>query len=431
MSTVPTTKIQLVNIVKKSGRYPVKLRVTYNRVQRFYPCNIDLTKEEFTATFHTEKVKKKYKDARDIGLGVEAKAIDIIQKMKEFDFEIFDKKFYDRIGGDSDVYELFSRIHTELMSEDRVGTAALYKTVLNSLKSYQPTLTFENIKPAFLRNYENWLQSNTNPSGKSRAKTSTTVGIYMRHLRSVYNRGISEGLVAQDSYPFRRNKYSIPSGSNIKKALTVAEVGEIFKYRTPATGWERKAKDFWILSYLCNGMNVMDIAKLRCNDIYNGEIHYERSKTIRTNRGKSDNLISIPLLPQTLSIIDTWRNKSASGNDYIFPILSEGMSAVEIKRKVRQFTKNMNDYTKRIALSLGINKNVTTYVARHSYATVLKRSGASIDAISENLGHKNIATTKRYLGSFESESRIKNAQALVAFDLAEEVNVEPGALPAE
>jgi site-specific recombinase XerD len=425
MKSIPTTKLQLVKIAKKSGKYPLKLRVTFNREQRFYPCNIDLTVDEFTKLFSPGKLNKDYKDMKNTAVGIEAKAVGIIEKMKEFDFVEFEMKFHDRASGDGDVYDLFTRVYNGLIATDRIGSAALYNTVLNSLKAFQPKLSFEEITPDFLNRYETWLQTNSSVTEKSNATSATTVGIYMRHLRSVYNRGISENLVAQESYPFRRNKYTIPTGNNIKKALTINEVGEIFSYQTAETGWERKAKDFWMFSYLCNGMNIMDIAKLKYKDIYNGEIHYERSKTIRTNRGKSDNLISITLLEQTQTIIDTWCNKDVSANNYIFPILSDGMSAVEIKRRVRQFTKNMNDYTKKIALSLGIDKNVTTYVARHSYATVLKRSGATIESISENLGHKSTGTTRSYLASFETESRKKNAQALVAFKLTEKINDAP------
>jgi integrase/recombinase XerD len=135
--------------------------------------------------------------------------------------------------------------------------------------------------------------------------------------------------------------------------------------------------------------------------------YYERSKTIRTNRGRRNTLISIPILEQAQQIINTWGNKKVSAESYIFPIITNSGSSLQIKKDVQQFTKNMNKYTKRIALNLGIDKNVTTYVARHTYATVLKRSGTPIEAISENLGHKNVNTTKSYLDSFESESRKK------------------------
>ena len=407
MITPPTTKLVLVKMAKKNGKFPLKLRVTFNRLQRFYPCNIDLTQDEYSKVFLSEKPRKAEKAIKDIAVGIEVKAVAVIDTLKNFDFDTFEMKFYERKSGDGDVYDLINKMRNQLNESDQVGTAIMYNTVLNSLITYKPKLSFEDISPEFLKKYEIWMLSNS--------KSSTTVGIYLRHLRCVYNRGIAENLASKEDYPFGRNKYIIPTGNNIKKALTIEEVGRIYNYQTTGDGWERKAKDFWCFSYFCNGMDIMDIAKLKYKDIYDGEIHYERSKTIRTNRGRSNNLISIPILEQAQQIINTWGNKNIYAENYIFPIITDSSSSLQIKKDVQQFTKNMNRYTKRIAVSLGIDKNVTTYVARHTYATVLKRSGVPVEAISENLGHKNVSTTKSYLDSFESESRKRNAQALVAF----------------
>jgi len=408
MINQPTTKIVLVKMVKQSGKYPVKLRVTYNGKQKFYPCNIDLSINEFDKILHSPKPRQAEKTKKDILLGIEVKALGVIHDLKSFDFKSFESRFYRQKSGQGDVYDMFHRVSDQLMNSGQVGTGIMYNTVMKSLQSYRPDLSFEDITPSFLSAYENWMVSNS--------KSITTVGIYLRHLRGIYNRAISENIATRESYPFGRTKYITPVGNNIKKALTREEVGKIFNYETQESGWERKAKDFWIFSYLCNGMNIMDIAKLKYKDIYNGEIHYQRSKTIRTNRGKNSNLISIPILPQTEHIIATWGNSDKSAENFIFPIISAGLSPLQIKMKVQQFTKNMNNYTKRIAISLGIDKNVTTYVARHSYATVLKRSGTPIEAISENMGHRNVSTTKSYLDSFESDARLKDAQALVAFE---------------
>jgi len=423
MLNPPTTKIVLVPIVKQNGKYPIKLRVTFKQKQKFYPCNIDLTKEEFEKVFHSAKPRKPEKAIKDVALGIEAKAKAAYDTLKVFDFAAFEKNFYEIKGGQGDVYDLFAETYTEMLSDDRIGTAIMYNTVLNSLKTFRPTLTFEQITPEFLNNYEKYMLS--------ASKSITTVGIYLRHLRAIYNKGVAENLASFETYPFGSNKYVIPVGNNIKKALSIEEVAKIFQYETTSDGWERKAKDFWCFSYLCNGMNIMDIAKLKYKNISDGEIHYERSKTMRTNRGKSNSRISIPILPQTQRIINTWGSPDASAENYIFPIISDGMSALQIKKHVQQFTKNMNDYTKKIAHNLGIDKNVTTYVARHSYATVLKRSGASVEAISENLGHKNVSTTKSYLDSFEAESRRRNAEALVAFknpalDPGESLSIQNG-----
>ena len=67
-----------------------------------------------------------------------------------------------------------------------------------------------------------------------------------------------------------------------------------------------------------------------------------------------------------------------------------------------------------IGKALGID-HISTYTARHSFATVLKRSGANIAYISESLGHQNLKTTENYLASFEKEERIKAADMLTKY----------------
>lgn len=413
MQITALTKLVLIKIANKEEKYPLKLRVTFNRNQKFYPLNQFLSELEFEQIFHGSKQKKNQKEIRDNANAIETKAINIIKTMQMFDFEVFKKKFYDLKNDQGDVYELFDRMYDELTTENRIGNAIMYRTVENSLKQYKSLISFAQITSTFLKSYEAWLMLEND---KGKLKTLTTVGIYMRHLRSVYNRAILESLAVKEDYPFGKNKYIPPTGNNIKKALTLEEITLLFNYPTTDSGWERKAKDFWCFSYLCNGMNIADILRLKYKDIYEGEIHYQRTKTILTNRGSNSPLIAITLLPQINRIIKTWGNPISSPTTYIFPVLTNELSAKEVKQKVAQFTKNINKYINRIAKEVGIQKHVTTYVARHSFATVLKRSGASTESISENLGHKTINTTKSYLGSFEAETRRKNAQALVAFD---------------
>lgn len=116
-----------------------------------------------------------------------------------------------------------------------------------------------------------------------------------------------------------------------------------------------------------------------------------------------------------IKIIRKWGNPENPSN-YIFPVLSPGMDAVTIKAKVRDFNCRLNENLKKIALATGIEKNITTYVARHSFSTVLKRSGASTELISEALGHSDLKTTKNYLASFEDDAMKKATDALTAFE---------------
>ena len=91
------------------------------------------------------------------------------------------------------------------------------------------------------------------------------------------------------------------------------------------------------------------------------------------------------------------------------------MTAEKERQVIQQLTKTINKYMKRIAQKLEIQKDVTTYFARHSFATVLRNSGASMEFISEALGHSDMKTTKSYLAGFEAETIHKTTDALTAF----------------
>jgi len=199
-------------------------------------------------------------------------------------------------------------------------------------------------------------------------------------------------------------------GKNIKKALTLEEIGRIYKYAAPSNSTKEMAKDYWLFLYLCNGMNVKDFCLLKWSNIDGEMLTYERAKTQRSK--KVSKQIPIALKPQTWSIIKKWGQPSISKDAFIFPHLDPSMT-VETERKVyQQLTKTINKYLKQIAQETGINKNVTTYYARHSFATVLKRSGANVSMISELLGHNSVEVTENYLDGFEKEEIQEQTEVL-------------------
>ena len=113
-------------------------------------------------------------------------------------------------------------------------------------------------------------------------------------------------------------------------------------------------------------------------------------------------------------IIDKWGTKPQAPNNFIFPYLTGKETPMEEKTVIRNVTRLCNKRLKKIGKAIGI-EGISTYTARHSYATVLKRSGANIAYISESLGHNDLKTTENYLASFEKEERIKNAGFLTNF----------------
>ena len=149
-------------------------------------------------------------------------------------------------------------------------------------------------------------------------------------------------------------------------------------------------------------MNFTDIAFLKNENIYDGRINYIRRKTKRT--AKSVKLLSIKITPPVAEIIQNLRNPtSIKPGDFVFPILDGSMDAIRQKAAINQFVKITNKWLKKIADKLEINFKLTSYVARHSYATVLKRSGVATNIISESLGHYSEKTTQVYLDGFEKQ----------------------------
>jgi integrase len=157
-------------------------------------------------------------------------------------------------------------------------------------------------------------------------------------------------------------------------------------------------------------LNVKDFFLLKWGNIEEQMLTYKRAKTQRSN--KESKFITVALKPETWEIIKKWGQPSISKDAYIFPHLQKGMTAEKERRTYQQLTELINKNMKKVCTDLKINKNVTTYFARHSFATVLKRSGAKIEMISELLGHSSVDVTENYLDSFEKEQIQKETDVL-------------------
>jgi integrase len=407
---------------RASGLYPVRLRITYLRESKYYPVQyvpipeyeaaretlpekfkftpgqlIYLNEDDYSRIMG-ERPRKPYSTISLIFAEYKKRARNILDKMPLFSFEKFEKKYLSNKTDPNDVFSMLRERAKELRDGGRISTAVTFECTLSSLKKFaqKEKLSFNKITVPFLSKYEAWMLTPKKPTGKKKAKrnTLTTVGIYLRNLRTVYNRAIKTEIVSIDQYPFKKDEYQIPAGPNVKKALTLEEIKQIAGYdATP-------------------GINVKDMARLKYSNIDGQIIRFVRSKTEKERR-KKQKPIEVFITKATGRIIDTWGNKPAAPDEYIFPILSPGMTPQQEYDAIKGTTKLINTYIKTIGENIGIPEKITTYVARHSFATVLKRSGASTEFISESLGHSSLAVTENYLDSFETEEKKKWSEMLL------------------
>lgn len=390
------------NRPKKNGNCSVKIRVTFNRKRKYFGTGIELKKEDFEKVIESKRKTPEQKALYTKLNYFLTKANNVIDKLAVFTFDTFEEHYLEQRNVQNSVSFAFDKRIEQLRLEDRIGTAVSYNCAKNSLESFKRNLTFAEITPSLLQKYQNWMTGNN--------KSTSTIGIYLRSLRAIYNlQSIDASL-----YPFGegKKKYSIPTSRNIKKALTVAEIAKIFNYEAELKSTKDMAKDYWIFLYLCNGMNVKDFCLLKWKDIEANTLYYKRSKT---ERSKSETkLITVALKPETMAIIKKWGRPSLIKEAYIFPHLQTGIGAENERKIYQQLTKTINKYIKRIGIEVGIKHNITSYFARHSFATVLKRAGTNVSMIQNLLGHSSTKVTESYLDGFENEQIQKETDVLLA-----------------
>ncbi|WP_299234871.1 site-specific integrase [uncultured Bacteroides sp.] len=385
--------------VNKEGTYPVKIKVYFQGKPKYYPTGICMsTKEELEEVL--ESKSKKNIEIQDI-IGKELsrilKNVDILVERGTFSFSNLNNMLGKNIGGT--LNEMISAKIKELENEEKFGTSAFYKGTLSLLKRYMKhDVPINEVTVEWLNDLEKFILKTAN---------QTTVAMNMRNIRATMNIAKQVGVIRESDYPFGRGKYQIKEGSGKKKALNKKQLKAIAEYSDGSMTTEFY-RDLWLFIYFCNGLNVADLISLKFSDIQNGEISFIRKKT--KDRTRDVKRIYAAITPEMYSIINKWGNDPKK-SVYIFPFLKPGDSAWEHEKKKKNLTKLINKRMKMIGEKLNLGK-ITTYVARHTYATVLRNEGVPISIISPMLGHSSVTTTEIYLADLESEYRAKNASLL-------------------
>ena len=401
---------------KEKKKFPVKLRVYAKSINKtkLYPIDIDLTEKEFESIWQTEKPREIFKPKRIELQKWENLATDVAKELKTFTFEKFEKKMFRNTGEGNNVFFYYDQIIAKYKKANRIGTAQNYELSKKSLKAFLKhktgieidKISFSEISSQWLSDYETYMIDD-------KKRSVTTVGIYLRPLQAVFNVAISENEIEHELYPFGKKKYQIPSARSVKKALDNAQLTTLFHAETNIPE-QAKARDFWFFSYSCNGINIKDIVQLKFENISDDTLTLYRAKTINTTK-KNRKPITIYISEFAKNIIEKYGNENTDKKQYIFPILDKNNNATENHRRIKNFTKFINQNIKKLAENNGITKEISTYWARHSFATNAIRKGASMEFVSEALSHNNLKTTQGYFAGFEESSKRELMKDLMNF----------------
>ncbi|NBJ08108.1 site-specific integrase [Alistipes sp. Z76] len=387
---------------KREGKYPVRIRVTYLRQRKYYPTGKDLTADQWDAlpTTKNRELSAVRKDIEN-SYNIIRSAVEELASNGDFSLDALNARL--KLAPSLSINTMFAARLDELKSRGRVGNMTVYYATLKGIERFAGThVRLSSVTPNWLTRYADFLDNE--------GKKQTTIAIHLRTLRAIINEARHAGLIKESQYPFGRGRYEIQSGAGRKMALTVEQIGQIANYDDGSEATARY-RDYWLFLYLCNGINVADFVKLRYRDIVNGEICFVRQKTERTTRVRKE--IRAIITDRMQKIIDRWGTVPRP-DAFIFGILDGSEDPLRQMHKTQYLTRAINKRMTDVGERLGIG-HISTYTARHSFATVLKRSGVNIAYISESLGHSDLKTTENYLASFEREERQKNAELLTRF----------------
>lgn len=402
----------------KSGKYPLRLRVYHLEDQktRFYSTPFAFDEEEYKDITTGQKLKQDQKTIRANVIALEKRAEDVASSLDLFDFDTFERVLYQKPGAGSLISTHYEEAIKDYHRRGQVGTASSYDLSAKVLKRFfeeergilWEKLKFKDITPTALKDFEHWFC-------EIEGRTRTSAGIYLRATRALFNRAIELGDIPGSVYPFGRKRYQIPASAGRKMALSKAQLKTLFE-SVPESKEQQRAKDFWFLSYLLNGANFKDILMLKWKDIDTeaGTVSFIREKTKHT--AKNQKVITAFLSDFVLQVIGRYGSDEKSPDSYVFRVLSKGMTPQEQKAKINNFISTTNQGIKKVATASGLPDKISTYTARHTFATIGIQEGASLEFMQQMLGHDNLQTTQAYFAGFDSETRKEFSKKLLNFD---------------
>lgn len=292
-----------------------------------------------------------------------------------------------------DLISFMKNVAGRLRESGNLGTAHVYRSSLNAIVTFQGKgrVDFREVTPEWLKRFE--------VSLRSRGCSWNTVSTYLRTLRAVYNRAVDGRQAVYVPHLFR----SVYTGTRAdrKRALDGEDLQKAFgrllssslssSSVTPAL---QRAHELFILMFLLRGLPFVDLAYLRKSDLRDNVITYRRRKTGRS--------LSVTLTSEAMALVRKHMNRD-SGSPYLFPILSSSEGTEEAYREYQLALRSLNHQLALLGNLLGIGERLSSYTARHTWATTAYYCEIHPGIISEAMGHSSILVTETYLKPFRSK----------------------------
>ena len=417
-----TFRFELNGRPTKNKTYVVYLRVTVGGKRKLIKTMVEIARpSDFNAKCKGENwIRGGVRDAKVLN----AQLADILAKAKET-YKELDKE------GEVTTVALAKEMNTEAVSPSFLAFAReraqmiydnggwrnwrKYCGLINKLDAFRKKrrmadITVADMTVELLTRFENFLHKWENEREPGKLLHPNTIEVQFNILRTLVHRAIEVGIMEASKDPFLVFKYR--GVKTIKEKLDDSEMERIINLELEEGSLIWHCKNYFLFSYYCAGIRAADLIQLRWGNVTaSGRLHYQMGK----NHKERDLL----LVEQAIKILRHYQREDAKASDYIFPLLSNDAEYAgyvtqadkdrmrpELRHKMYQdiSSKNalINKYLKKIAEKAEIEKPLSMHISRHSFAHIAQESGAESSAIKNILGHSNLATTERYMGSFDT-----------------------------
>jgi integrase len=375
--------------VLQDGTHPIAIQVIHNRKKKLFYIGHSLNQNEWddennqpntknpNYRLYRSRIKTGLNELHSIILRLENSGESFSLKDIESEFRPERTKTETSITFNSFADEIISG----LKEENRLGNAKAYenaKTIFSKL--FGDELHIQDITTEVVNEFIHKMTL--------QGLTINSRGVHLRAVRAIINKAIKAGIYDELNYPFK--KISIKTQKTRKRAVNKDVIKMVEELDVSKEDNLQLYKDLFMFSFYNRGMNFVDMAYLKVKNIESGRINYTRQKT-----GQQ---FSIKITDKAQAIIDRY-SKLEDKESYVFPIIyRKGKEYLDYRNAMRLMNKKL----KKISELLKLDVSLTTYVSRHSWATIAKRSGIATAVISEGLGHESEETTQVYLDSFEN-----------------------------
>lgn len=280
------------------------------------------------------------------------------------------------------------QVVVELQQSGNQGTAHVYKSSLNAVVLFQESrrLSFQEITPEWLKRFETGL--------RARGCSWNTVSTYIRTLRAVYNRAVDQQKARYVPHLFR----AVYTGTRAdrRRALTDDDLKKVFSYASKfdANHGLRRTQELFVLMFMLRGLPFVDLVYLRKSDLRGNVITYRRRKTGRP--------LSVTLTAEAMVLLQRYMNRDSS-SPYLFPFLRSSEGSDAAYREYQLALRAFNYQLAVLGKMLGLQDRLSSYTARHTWATTAYYCEVHPGIISEAMGHSSIVVTETYLKPFRDK----------------------------